>query len=131
MVSITFLLVLSMLWGTDWSWELRTWSHKMNFLDILSTSHHYFSWKWIRTTNGIQGLSINYLLSFSSSSSSFSLLSFQIFSTLLSLNIAKTDLLISLLKGFKAWVKGVFWEYKWFAISLARKPRTPWIFPQK
>ena len=28
-----------------------------------------------------------------------------------------------LLKGFKAWVKGVFSAYEWLAISLARRPR--------
>ena len=40
-----------MLCKTEWSWELRTWSHKMNLLDILSTSPHYFSRKWIGATN--------------------------------------------------------------------------------
>ena len=41
-ISIKFLLVTSMLCKTEWSWELRTWSHKMNLIDILSTSSHYF-----------------------------------------------------------------------------------------
>ena len=41
-ISIKFLLVISMLCKTEWSWELRTWSHKMNLIDILSTSSHYF-----------------------------------------------------------------------------------------
>ena len=36
-----------MLCETEWSWELRTWSHKMNFLDISSTSPHHFFRKWI------------------------------------------------------------------------------------
>ena len=35
---------------TEWSWESRTWSHKMNLLDILSTSPHYFCRKWIEAT---------------------------------------------------------------------------------
>ena len=46
-ISIIFLLVISMLCKTAWSWELRTWSHKMNLTDILSTSPHYFCRKWI------------------------------------------------------------------------------------
>ena len=50
-ISIKFLLVISMLCKTEWSWELRTWSHKMNLLDILSTSPHYLCGKWIGTTN--------------------------------------------------------------------------------
>ena len=50
-ISIKFLLVISMLCKTEWSWELRTWSHKMNLLDILSTSPHYFCRKWIGATN--------------------------------------------------------------------------------
>ena len=40
-----------MLCETEWSWELSTWSHKMNLLDILSTSPHYFCRKWIGATN--------------------------------------------------------------------------------
>ena len=40
-----------MLCKTEWSWELRTWSHKMNLPDILSTSLHYFCRKWIGATN--------------------------------------------------------------------------------
>ena len=51
MISIKFLLAISMICKTEWSWELRTWSHKMNLLDILSTSPHYVCWKWIRATN--------------------------------------------------------------------------------
>ena len=39
-----------MLCKLEWSWELRTWSHKMNLLDILSTSPHYFCWEWIGAT---------------------------------------------------------------------------------
>ena len=50
-ISIKFLLVISMLCKTAWSWELRTRSHKMNFLDILSTSPHYFCRKWIGERN--------------------------------------------------------------------------------
>ena len=42
-ISTKFLLVMiSMLCKTERSWELRTWSHKMNLLDVLSTSPHYF-----------------------------------------------------------------------------------------
>ena len=48
MISIKFLLAISMICKTEWSWELRTWSHKMNLLDILSTSPHFL---WIRATN--------------------------------------------------------------------------------
>ena len=51
MISIKFLLVIPMLCKTEWSWELRTWSHKMNLLDILSTSPHYLCRKWMGTTN--------------------------------------------------------------------------------
>ena len=36
---------------TEWSWELWIWWHKINFLDILSTSPHYFCRKWIGATN--------------------------------------------------------------------------------
>ena len=50
-ISVKFLLVTSMLCKTEWSWKLRSWSHKMNFLDILSTSPHYFYGKWIGATN--------------------------------------------------------------------------------
>ena len=49
--SIKFLLVISMLSKTEWSWELQTRSHKINLLDILSTSPHYFCRKWIGATN--------------------------------------------------------------------------------
>ena len=40
-----------MLSKTEWSWELQTLSHKMNLLDMLSTSPHYFCSKWIGATN--------------------------------------------------------------------------------
>ena len=50
-ISIKFLLLISMLCKTEWSWELWTWSHKMNLLDILSTSPHYFCRKWTGVTN--------------------------------------------------------------------------------
>ena len=40
-----------MLCKAEWSWELQTWSHKMNLLDISSTSPHYFYGKWIGATN--------------------------------------------------------------------------------
>ena len=48
-ISIKFLLEISMLCKTECSWELWTWSH--NLLDILSTSSHYFCRKWIGATN--------------------------------------------------------------------------------
>ena len=50
-ISIKCLLVISMLCKTEWSWELQILSHKMNLLDILSTSPHYFCRKWIGATN--------------------------------------------------------------------------------
>ena len=50
-ISIKFFLVISMLCKPEWSWELRTWSHKMNLVDILSTSPHYLGGKWIGTSN--------------------------------------------------------------------------------
>ena len=64
-IRIKFLLVISILCKTEWSWELRTWSHKMTLLDILSTSRLYFCGKWIGATNenlnfdhwGFKGLS--------------------------------------------------------------------------
>ena len=43
--------LISMLCKTEWSWELRTWSHKMNLPDILSTSPHYFCGKWNGASN--------------------------------------------------------------------------------
>ena len=48
---------------TEWSWELRKWSPKMNLLDILSTSPHYFCRKWIGATyeNSNFGLRVNQL----------------------------------------------------------------------
>ena len=50
-ISMTFLLVISVLCKTALSWELRTRSHNKNLLDILFTSPHYFCRKWIGTTN--------------------------------------------------------------------------------
>ena len=41
-ISIKFLLVIAILCKTEWSWDLRTWSHKMYLRDILSTSPLYF-----------------------------------------------------------------------------------------
>ena len=49
--SIKLLLLISMLCKTGWSWELRTWSRRMNLLDILSTSPTYFCKKWIGVSN--------------------------------------------------------------------------------
>ena len=53
-ISIKFLLVISMLYNTDWWWELWTWSHKINLLDILSTSPHIFCRKWVGQQMRIQ-----------------------------------------------------------------------------
>ena len=50
-ISIQFLLVISILCKTEWTWELQTWSHKMYLLDTLSASPHYFCRKWIGATN--------------------------------------------------------------------------------
>ena len=50
LINIKFLDVISMLCETEWSWELQTWSHKTNLLDILSTSPHYFFRKWTLAT---------------------------------------------------------------------------------
>ena len=51
LINIKFLVVISMLCKTEWLWELQTWSHKTNLLDILSTSPHYFFRKWTLATN--------------------------------------------------------------------------------
>ena len=40
--------------------KLRTWSHEMNLLDILSTSPHYFCWKWIGQQMRIQILILGF-----------------------------------------------------------------------
>ena len=50
-IIIKFLFVLSVLCKTEWSCELWVWSHKMNLLDILSTSPHYLCRKWRGVTN--------------------------------------------------------------------------------
>ena len=49
-----------MLCKTEWSWELWTWSHQMNLLDILSTSPHYFYRKWIGEQMRIQILILGF-----------------------------------------------------------------------
>ena len=36
---------------TEWSWELRTWSHKMNLIDTSTNSPYYFHWKRITDEN--------------------------------------------------------------------------------
>ena len=46
-MSVKFLHVISLLYKTEWSWELRTWSHKMNLIDTSTNSPHYFFWKRI------------------------------------------------------------------------------------
>ena len=55
-----FVLFISKLCKTDWSWELRTWSHKMKLLDFLSTSPHYFCRKWIKATMRIEILILRF-----------------------------------------------------------------------
>ena len=49
--SVKFLFVISLLYKKKWSWELRTWSHKMNLIDTSTNSPHYFYWKRMRITN--------------------------------------------------------------------------------
>ena len=51
MISFKFLLIISMLYKTEWSWELRTWSHKMNLIDTSTNSSHYFYWQRIGITS--------------------------------------------------------------------------------
>ena len=60
-ISIKFLLVISVNCKTEWSWELRTWSHNMILLDILSTSPNFFCRKWIGTTNENSNLDLRVL----------------------------------------------------------------------
>ena len=50
LINIKFLAVISMLCKTECLWELQTWSHKTNLLDILSTSPHYVFRKWTLAT---------------------------------------------------------------------------------
>ena len=68
-----------MLCKTEWSWELRTWSHKTNFLDILTTSPHYFCRKWTGATSENSNFDLTFQLELKDlpfmSSSSSSLLS--------------------------------------------------------
>ena len=51
LISIKFLLEISMLYKTKWSWELRTWSQKISPTDTSTTSPHYFHRKPIGVTN--------------------------------------------------------------------------------
>ena len=51
MISFKFLLIISMLYKTEWSWELRTWSHKINLIDTSTNSPHYFYWQRIGITS--------------------------------------------------------------------------------
>ena len=50
-MSVKFLLIISMLYKTEWSWELRTWSHKINLIDTSTNSPHYFYWQHIGITS--------------------------------------------------------------------------------
>ena len=49
-INVKFLVIL-LLYKTEWSWELRAWSHKMNAIDTSTNSPHYFYWKRIGITN--------------------------------------------------------------------------------
>ena len=53
MISIKFLLIISMLYKTNWSGELRACSGKINLMDTSTNSPHYFYWKHIGTRNEI------------------------------------------------------------------------------
>ena len=50
-ISVKFLLVISLLYKTQWSWELQTWSHKMNLIDTSTNSPSYVYWKRKGITN--------------------------------------------------------------------------------
>ena len=50
-IRIKFLLVISMVYKTEWSRELSTGPHKMNLLDILTISPYYFYRKCVGATN--------------------------------------------------------------------------------
>ena len=51
-ISIKILLVISMPYKTDWWWESRRWSHKLQWVDTLTTSCYRFYRKHIGTANG-------------------------------------------------------------------------------
>ena len=44
-ISFKFLLVITTLYNTGWSWDLRTWSQKMNLIDSSTNSPHLLYWK--------------------------------------------------------------------------------------
>ena len=50
-MGVKFLPAISQLNKTAWSWELRTWSYKMNLIDTSTNSPHYFYSKRIGITN--------------------------------------------------------------------------------
>ena len=50
-ISMKFLLVISMLYKTEWSWELSVWSQTMNLNASSTTSPHYSFRKRIGTTH--------------------------------------------------------------------------------
>ena len=50
-LTLKALRVISLLYKTQWSRELRTWSRKMNLTDTSTNSFHNFNWKRIGTTN--------------------------------------------------------------------------------
>ena len=52
MISIKILLVISMHFIIGWWWELRRWSHKIQWVDTSTTSRYYFYRKRIGTANG-------------------------------------------------------------------------------
>ena len=58
MISIKFLLIISMLYKTDWSGELRACSGKINLIDTSTNSPHCFYWKYIGTRYEINNFDI-------------------------------------------------------------------------
>ena len=51
MIKIKFLLVIWMIYKTEWWWELRTQTHKMNYVDTSTPSPHFWYRKCTRATN--------------------------------------------------------------------------------
>ena len=59
-ISVKYLLVISLLYKTQWSWESRTWSHKMNLIDASTNSPHYMYFYWKRI--GMANEDLNFVL---------------------------------------------------------------------
>ena len=55
-ISLKFLLTMSMLYKTEWSWDLTTWSEKVNQLDISESTNclHFFYWKCDRCSTAVR-----------------------------------------------------------------------------